>query len=132
MNIKDISYRVVAIADDGTQFDLSDVTHGLTWSEAEKELSSKIACRFVLNDDSQYIQIGTPVLIYAGDDEFVEVARGNVNKLELVEANGEFSLNTECNDECHNLRHDQDDFFFRRDIPQPPYSKRFWKERRMR
>ena len=78
MNIKDISYRVVAIADDGTQFDLSEVTHGLTWSEGEKELSSKIACRFVLNDDSQYIQIGTPILIYAGDDEFVEVGERRI------------------------------------------------------
>lgn len=112
MNISDIKYRVVAVADDGTQFDLTDVTHGLTFSEQAKELSSKIACKFVLNDDTRYVQIGVPIIIYAGTDEFVEVMRGAVHKMSLTESNGEFYLDIETGDEAYNLRHDQEDYFF--------------------
>lgn len=112
MNIKDMQYRVVAVADDGTQFNLTDVTHGLIWSEGEKELSAKIACKLVLNDDTQYVQIGTPIIIYAGTDAFVEVIRGSVHKMTLTESNSEFYIDIETGDEAYNLRHDQEDYFF--------------------
>lgn len=115
MNISDITYRVVAVTD-SQQLDLTGVTHGLTWAEQAKELSAKINLKLAITDDlADKIQIGVLIIIYAGEDEFVEVIRGNVSKMQLTETNGEFALSIECADECHTLRHDQDDLYFTAD-----------------
>lgn len=87
-------------------------------SEGEKELSAKITCKLACVEVGgklidAIVQPATPIIIYAGDGEdFVEVIRGNVTKLELIEANNEFVLSVECADECHALRHNQEDKYF--------------------
>lgn len=117
-NLVKMEYRVVVVAAEGEQLDVTNITTGLGWSEGEKELSAKISCKLAITDVGgksldEIVTVNTPLIIYAGDgEEFVEVMRGNVSKLELVEANNEFYINTECTDEAHGLRHTQDDFYF--------------------
>lgn len=118
INLAKLEYRVAVISSEGEQLDVTGITSGLGWSEGEKELSAKISCKFACVEVGgkmidEIVQPMTPIIIYAGDGEdFAEVIRGNVTKVELTEANSEFVLSVECADECHALRHNMDDFFF--------------------
>lgn len=118
IDLSKVKYRVVVVTPDGAQLDVTDVTSALGWSEAEKELSAKITCKLTcveFNGKSiaELVRPFTPVFIYADiGDGFEEVIRGNVQKWELVEANGEYTLDIETKDEVQALRESQDDFFF--------------------
>lgn len=118
INLAKLEYRVVVISAEGEQLDVTEIANGLGWSEGEKELSAKITCKLACVEVGgklidAIVQPATPIIIYAGDGEdFVEVIRGNVTKLELIEANNEFVLSVECADECHALRHNQEDLYF--------------------
>ena len=114
LDVSKINYRLVLIDNDGGQYDVSEICAALGWSEGEKELASKITFKLAV-DAETYDKIfpGVQTLVYADTGGgFVEVARGKVTKLELHEANGEFTLSVECADECHALRHSQDDYYF--------------------
>ena len=119
IDLSKVEYRVVVVASDGTQYDVTPITSSLGWSEGEKELAAKITCKFacVMVDGSlitDTVKMMTPIMIYASDGSgFQEMIRGNVTKLGLTESNGEFTLNIEAADEALALRHTQDDFFFR-------------------
>lgn len=121
LDLSELKYRVVAITADGTQIDVTDITSALGWSEEEKGLSAKITCKLACVDYNgtsitKLVQPFTPIIIYADMGAgFEEVIRGNAQKYELVEANGEFTLNIECKDEVQALRQSQDDFFFTED-----------------
>ena len=113
-----LRYDVIAVAADGTQLNLTDITSGLGWSEGEKELSAKITLK-VANAEyngkhiSDFVQPFTPIFVYAdmgaGSEE---VIRGTVQKWELTETNREVFLNLEAADEVQALRANEDDFFF--------------------
>ena len=117
LDLSKVKYRVVAVTQDGAQLDVTDVCSALGWSEEERQLAAKITCKLacVLNGGKKITDIVrpfTPIIIYADMGAgFEEVMRGNVQKYELVESNGEFTLNIETKDEIQALRQSQDDFF---------------------
>lgn len=120
IDLSKLSYRVVVISSEGEQLDVTDITSGLGWSEGEKELASKINLKLAVVEVGgksldEIVTLNTPIIIYAGTDEFEEVMRGNVVKLELLEANNEFTLSVEAADEALALRHNQEDYFFSAD-----------------
>ena len=118
IDLSKVEYRVVVVASDGTQYDVTPITSSLGWQEGEKELAAKINCKFacVMVDGSlitDTVKMMTPIMIYASDGSgFQEMIRGNVTKLGLTESNGEFTLNIEAADEAQALRHSQDDYYF--------------------
>ena len=118
IDLSKVEYRVVVVASDGTQYDVTPITSSLGWQEGEKELAAKITCKFacVMVDGAlitDVVKMMTPIIIYASDgDGFQEMIRGNVSKLGLTESNGEFTLNIEAADEAQALRHSQDDYYF--------------------
>ncbi len=112
-----ISYRIVAVAPDSSQIDLTPVASALGWSEGEKELAAKITCKFALSFDGQditdVIKMNSQLIVYASDGgEFQEMIRGKVSKFGLIESNGEFLLDVETTDEAQALRQTQEDYFF--------------------
>lgn len=114
LDLNKVEYRVVAVSPDGQQFDLTDITHGLGWSEAEKELSAKITLKLANADFggkniSESVQPFTPIFIYANGSE---VIRGTVQTWGVRETNGELFLNITAADEVQALRHNQDYFYF--------------------
>ena len=121
IDVSKISYRVVAVDKDGTQYDVTGITSSLGWSEGEKELAAKITCKFACVEVDGHlitdvVKMMTPVFVYASDGgEFKEMIRGNVSKLGLTESNGEFTLNVEAADEAQALRHTQEDYYFTAD-----------------
>lgn len=118
IDLSKLEYRVVVVGSDGTQYDLTDITSALGWSEGEKELAAKITAKFACVEFggkmiTDLVQMCTPVFVYAGlGDDFQEMIRGTVNKISIVESNREFSLDIEAADEALALRQNQDDFFF--------------------
>lgn len=118
IDLSKLRYDVIAVAADGTQLNLTDITSALGWAEGEKELSAKITLK-VANAEyngkhvSDFVQPFTPIFIYAdmgaGSEE---VIRGTVQKWELSETNKEVYLNLEAADEVQALRANQDHFFF--------------------
>ena len=95
-----IVYRVIAVTRDAEQIDLSNCVTALGWSEAEKELAAKITFKLAVTDAAKNISIATPIIICADTgDGFQEVVRGNVEKLDMTEANGEFTLQVEAADD---------------------------------
>ena len=114
IRIDKVRYRVIGETPTGEELDLTGAASNLSWSEGEKELASKITFKlgYVSGLESQ-VTINTPVKILADEGGgWAEVIRGKVQKLVMTEANGEFSLNVECADECHELRHTQEDYYF--------------------
>lgn len=117
-DLSKISYRVVAVTSDGEQLDLTDVTHGLGWSEAEKELSAVITLKLSNSDFggkniSELVVPFTPIIIYAGiEGSFAEVIRGNVQKWGLRESNSEQYVEITARDEVQALRRNQAEYYF--------------------
>lgn len=118
IDLSKLRYDVVAVAADGTQLNLTDITSGLGFSEGEKELSAKITLK-VANvayngkHISDFVQPFTPIIVFADMGAgSVEVMRGTVQKWELTETNREVFLNLEAADEVQALRANQDDFYF--------------------
>lgn len=93
----------------------------LAASEEERQLSAKITCKLACVDFkgtsiTELVKPFSPVFIYADIGEgFVEVIRGVVQKWELIESNGEFTLDIDAADEVQALRQSQDDYFFSED-----------------
>lgn len=113
IDISKLEYRLICVDPEGKQYDLTSVTNGLGWSEGEKELAAKITCKVAAVEFTTGIQPMTPLIIYADmGNGFAEVMRGTVEKVELIEANGEYYLSLEAADECLALRHNQDDLYF--------------------
>lgn len=121
IDLNKIEYRVIAVTPDGQQLDLTDITHGLGFSEGEKELSAKITMKLANADYggkniSELVQPFTPIFIYASmGGGFEEVMRGTVQKWGTRETNGERFLNIETADEVQALRRNQDNFYFTAD-----------------
>lgn len=117
-DLSKIEYRVVAITPDGEQLDITDATHGLGWSEGEKELSAVITLKLAGVDYngknlSEVVTLMTPLIIYGGlDGSFYEVIRGTVQKCTLRETNGEQYIEITAYDEVYALRRNQASYFF--------------------
>lgn len=133
IEVAKIEYRIVVVAPDGAQYDLTPVANSLGWSEGEKELAAKITCKFAIDLKEQNIlekiQMNGQLIVYvakADDENFEEMVRGNIIKYGVSETNSGFTLDVEAADEAHALRHTQEDFFLRPIIRQPKLSKRFW------
>lgn len=118
IDLSKLKYRLVAITSDGAQLDLTEITSALGWAEESRQLAAKITCKLAcvpFNGKSvmELVHPFTPLFVYADmGSGFEEVIRGTVQKYELVESNGEFTLNIEAADECQALRQSQDDFYF--------------------
>lgn len=118
IDLNKIEYRVIAVTPDGQQLDLSDIAHGLGWSEGEKELSAKITMKLANADYggknvSELVLPFTPIFIYASmGGGFEEVMRGTVQTWGTRETNGELFLNITTADEVQALRRNQDHFYF--------------------
>ncbi|MBQ3434941.1 MAG: hypothetical protein IJG24_07860 [Selenomonadaceae bacterium] len=118
IDLSKVEYRVVVVASDGTQYDVTDICSALGWSEGEKELAAKITCKLACVEVNgalvtDVVTLNTPIIVYASDGGgFQEMIRGNVTKLGLTESNGEFTLDIEAADEAQALRHTQEDYFF--------------------
>lgn len=131
LDLTKLKYRVVVVTADGAQLDITEVCSALGWSEEERQLSAKITCKLACVDFkgksiTELVKPFSPVFIYADIGEgFVEVIRGVVQKWELIESNGEFTLDIDAADEVQALRQSQDDFFSAKTIPQPRLSKKF-------
>ena len=120
IDLSKLEYRLVAIGSGGEQHDLTGVTSGLNWTEAEKQLASKITCKLAafVNDKpiTDFVSINTQLIICADTgDGFQEVMRGNVQKLNFSESNREMEVNLEAADEAIALRQSQVDEYFTED-----------------
>lgn len=121
INLAKLEYKVVAISSDGQQLDVTDICTNLGWEESEKGLSAKITCKLIVTEVNgksldEIVTINTPIIVYASfGEDFSEVIRGNVSKIEITEASNEFYLNIECSDECQALRHNMSDKYFTAD-----------------
>ena len=119
IEVAKIEYRIVTVAPDGAQYDLTPVANSLGWSEGEKELAAKITCKFAIDLKEQNIlekiQMNGQLIVYvakADDENFEEMVRGNIIKYGVSETNSGFTLDVEAADEAHALRHTQEDYFF--------------------
>ena len=123
IDVKKIEYRAVAITWDGMQIDLTGLMSSLGWSESEKDLACKITLTLTVPPYdgkkpslTELIQVMTPIFIYAKTaDEFKEVIRGTVYKVEIEESARDFKMHLDCSDESQALRHNMDNFFFTED-----------------
>lgn len=118
LEIRKIAYRIICIAPDGTQLDLTQITTGLGWEEGDKELAARISlkvCNTLCKGKriSQMVQPGTPLFLYAAvEGEQKEVVRGTVEKWSPTYSNGSSLLELEAYDEMHPLRKNQDIAYF--------------------
>lgn len=118
IDIKAVTYRVVAVTPDGEQLDITPATTNLGWEEGEKELSARISLKMY---NAQYkgkylselVQPGTPLFIYATiAGEQKEMVRGTVSGWSPTFTNGKTSVDMMAYDEMLPLRRNEDYFFF--------------------
>lgn len=118
IDLRHVSYRVVAVTPDGEQLDVTNVTTNLGWEEGEREFSARISLKMQNAEYngkliSELVQPNTPIIVYAiVNGESTEVVRGTVQKWSPTETNGTFSIDMEAYDEMLALRRNQDCFYF--------------------
>ena len=117
LDLSRLKYRVTCIADDG-QFDLTDITTGLGFSEGAKELACKIQLKVAVcevNGKSTFelLKPFTQIILWADIGEgYDEVTRGKIQKITVTETNHDYFLDIEAADEAGELRKSQNSFFF--------------------
>jgi len=72
IDLAKVVYRVVVVANDGTQYDATDICSALGWSEGEKELAAKITCKLACVEVNgalvtDVVTLNTPIIVYASD-----------------------------------------------------------------
>lgn len=119
IDVSKIEYRLIAVASDGRQYDLTNICSNLGWSEQDRELAAKITFKLAVKLEegkeniTDIINICSPIFVYfKNGEEFQEVIRGNVVKFGLTESNREFTMEVEAVDEVQALRRNQEDYYF--------------------
>lgn len=118
LDLSQVKYRVTCVTSDGKQLDLTPISTGLGWSDGAKELAAKIQlkvaiCEIGHQNITAIVKPFVTVIIFADiGNGFVEIVRGKVQKISVVETNRDFYLSVEAADEAGELRKTQHDFYF--------------------
>ena len=118
IDVRTISYRVVAVTPDGTQLDISPAVTNLGWEEGERELSARISMRlqnayYKGKKLSEMVVPNTPIFVYAYINGIqTEVVRGQVGEWDPNYSNADDSVELTAYDEMIALRRNQDDRYY--------------------
>lgn len=119
VDLSNITYHIIAVDEQGRQYNIKDFIENLGWEENENEISTRIS--FTVQNDktskgklSSLIKPGYLVVVLAsyGDSHKKEVARGYVVSWNPSQRNRGNSLKCICYDELYNLQKSQDNFYF--------------------
>lgn len=118
LNLAELKYRLVVIAENGRQYNIRDFVTALGWEENENEIATRIS--FTARNDktskgrlSALIKPGVLVGIFASiGKEEREVARGYVTSWNPQSSNSGNSLKCMCYDELYSLQKSQDDKYY--------------------
>lgn len=119
IDLSNIRYQVVAMDEEGNQYNIKDFIQNLGWEENEKEISMRSS--FTVRNAktpkghlSDIIKPGCLVGIFASDGASFdgEVARGYVEEWNWVEGSSQNELKCTCYDELYKLQKSQDNRYY--------------------
>ncbi len=117
VDLSNVTYHIIAVDEQGRQYNIKDFIENLGWEENENEISTRIS--FTVQNDktskgklSSLIKPGYLVVVLAsyGDAHKKEVARGYVVSWNPSQRNRGNKLKCICYDELYNLQKSQDNF----------------------
>ena len=111
MRVSDTDYTLVIIAEDGTQYDVSDFTEDLGWEENEKELAVRMSFSVVTENKqlADLIKIGCIAAVLT---DGVERTRAVINEAKVKISSGKETRAVTAYDELYPLQTSKDQFLF--------------------
>lgn len=113
-----LTYSVMVVAKDGTEYNIDEFIQELGWDENENELATKISFR-ARNDKtskgyiSNLCEMGCTVIVFANAGSGKkEVARGRIVSWKNSRSVDYHDTEIVCYDDLYNLQKSQDYFFF--------------------
>ena len=111
MRVSDTNYTLVIVAEDGTQYDISDFAEDLGWEENEKELA--VSMSFTVGSDNQQltslIKIGCIAAVLT---DGVERTRAIINRARVKISSGREVRAVTAYDELYPLQTSEEQFLF--------------------
>lgn len=111
MKVSKTAYALIVIAEDGTQYDISEFAEDLGWSENEKELAASITFTVGTEDEKLHniVKIGCVCAVLTNASERI---RAVINNAKVNVANNKASITVTAYDELYNLQTSDDQYFF--------------------
>ena len=111
MRVSDTNYTLVIVAEDGTQYDISDFAEDLGWEENAKQLATSLSFT-VGTEDEQLASLVKIGCIAAVLTDGIERTRAIINRVRVKVSGSKVTRAVTAYDELYPLQTSDDQFFF--------------------